>query len=197
MAHHIGVLGRIKGIVTAFGVFTSVKFRFQIEGQHPGELYGQCRRLLRNTLRRVRERHRLARRTNVEGPLWCNTRVPIVVARSLLGVPRISTPFQWIPADPPLLSILELLKHNCRFSGRFFRRWPPIHLFLLCMIARLPDYPVGMVWESSGVEKGLSSSIGKQNSRREPGGRVFEVFTESPTLSAAWTLVSTLLRTVG
>ena len=53
---------------------------------------------MRNTLRRIRERHRLARRTNVEGPLWCNTRLPIVVARSLLGVPRISTAFQWIPS---------------------------------------------------------------------------------------------------
>ena len=170
MAHHIGVLGRIKGIVTAFGVFTSVKFRFQIEGQHPGELYGQCRTLLRKTLRRVRERHRLARRTNVEGPLWCNTRVPIVVARSLLGVPRISTPFQWIPADPPLLSILELLKHNCRFSGRFFRRRPPIHLFLLmhdCEASRLSSwYGLGIFRSRKGtVEFNRKTKLSKRTWR--------------------------------
>ena len=41
-------------------------------------------------------------------------------SRSLLGVPRISILFSGSPADPPLLSMLELFKHNCRFSGRFF-----------------------------------------------------------------------------
>jgi hypothetical protein len=94
--------------------------------------------------------------------------------------------FSGSPADPPLLPMLELLKYNCRFSGRSFAGSHRSISFRSCIIARLPDYPVGMVWESSGVIKGLSSSIGNQNSPREPGGRVFEVFTESPTLSAAW-----------
>ena len=40
------IVGRIMGILTEFGVFTSVKFRFQTEGQHPGELYGQFRKPL-------------------------------------------------------------------------------------------------------------------------------------------------------
>jgi hypothetical protein len=68
----------------------------------------------------------------------------------------------------------------------FFRRQPPIHLFLLMHHCKGFQIIQFMVWESSGVIKGLSSSIGKQNLPRELGGRVFEVFTESSTLCAAW-----------
>jgi len=48
-------------MVTAFRVFRSVKFRFQIEGQRPDELYGQRRTLLRirGGDRREKALHRL------------------------------------------------------------------------------------------------------------------------------------------
>ena len=50
--------------ITAFGVFTSVKFRVQIEGQHQSELYGQCRTLprIRGGDRREKALHRLQER---------------------------------------------------------------------------------------------------------------------------------------
>ena len=94
--------------------------------------------------------------------------------------------FSGSPADPPLLSVLELPKHNCRFFWAFFRRQPPIHLFLLmhhCKASRLSS------WYGLGIfrsRKGTVEFNRKPNSPREPGGRVFEVFTESPTLCAAW-----------
>ena len=65
-------------------------------------------------------------------------------------------------ADPPLLSMLEVAQTQLQLFWAFCRRQPRSISFCPCIIARLPDYPVGMVWESSGVIKGLSSSIGKQ-----------------------------------
>jgi len=116
---------------------------------------------------------------------------------SLRGVPESPVFSSGSRADPPLLSMLEVAQTQPQPFWLFRRPEPRFTSFRRCIIARLPDYPVGMVWESSGVLKGLSSSIGKQNSPREPGGRVFEVITESPTLSAAWDTGLTVLRTLG
>ena len=63
--------------------------------------------------------------------------------------------FSGSPADPPLLSVLELLKHNCRFFWAFFRRQPPIHLFLLmhhCEASRLSSwYGLGIFRSRKGT----------------------------------------------
>ena len=63
--------------------------------------------------------------------------------------------------DPPLVSTSKVAQTQlwlfwalCRRQARFTSSRP-------CIIARLPDYPAGMVRESSGVIKGLLSSIGK------------------------------------
>jgi hypothetical protein len=82
--------------------------------------------------------------------------------------------------------MLEVARTQLQLFWALCRRQPRVTSSRPRIIAWLPDYPAGRVRESSGVIKGLSSSIGKQNSPTEPGGRVFEVITESPTLSAAW-----------
>jgi hypothetical protein len=112
---------------------------------------------------------------------------------------RIFHPFS---ADPQQIrgSMLELLSCSNTTAGFLGVSSPSAtdpSLFAHASFARLPDYPVGIVWESSGVVLGLSSSIGKGDPPREPGGRVFEVFTESPLSVPLGTLVSTLLRAVG
>ena len=85
----------------------------------------------------------------------------------------------WLLEFPPLsvdtqqirrLSQCRVTQTQLQVFWAFFRRQSPIHLFSLLRLRTLPDYPVGRVWESSGVIKGLSSSIGKQSPPREPGG---------------------------
>lgn len=98
----------------------------------------------------------------------------------LRGVPEFPVFSSESRADSPLLSVLEVARTQPQLFWALCRRQPRVTSSLPCIIARLPDYPAGMVRKSSGVIKGLSSSIGKQNSPRESGGRVFEVITESP-----------------
>ena len=63
--------------------------------------------------------------------------------------------------------MLELLKHPQPFL--VFCGPQPRFTFLAPSVAAiLPDYPVAMAWESFGVIKGLSSSIGNPNSRNQP-----------------------------
>jgi hypothetical protein len=119
-----------------------------------------------------------------------------VVARSLLGMPRIFHPFS---ADPQQIrgSMLELLKHNCRFSWRFFagsHRSISFRSCIICKASRLSS------WYRLGIFRSRAGTV-EFNRKRRPskrtGGRVFEVFTESPLAVPLGTLVSTLLRAVG
>jgi hypothetical protein len=79
----------------------------------------------------------------------------------LRGVPEFPVFSSESRADPPLLSMLEVAQIQPQPFWLFCLRQPRFTSSRPCIIARLPDYPVGMAWESSGVIKEVSSSIGK------------------------------------
>ena len=129
--------------------------------------------------------HQTARRATGRAP-WFET---AICCRFWLRVSRHAVPESPVFSsgsreDPPLVSTSKVAQNQLRLSRALCRRQARFTSSLPCIIARLPDYPAGMVRESSGVIKELSSSIENQNSPRKSGGRVFEVITESPALSA-------------
>jgi hypothetical protein len=107
--------------------------------------------------------HQTARRATGRAP-WFET---AICCRFWLRVSRHAVPESPVFSsgsreDPPLVSTSKVAQNQLRLSRALCRRQARFTSSLPCIIARLPDYPAGMVRESSGVIKGLSSSIGKQ-----------------------------------
>jgi hypothetical protein len=85
---------------------------------------------------------------------------------SLHGVPELPVSSSESRADSPLLSMLEVARTQLQLFCALCRRQPRVTSSRPRIIAWLPDYPAGRVQESSGVIKGLSSSIETKLSKR-------------------------------
>jgi hypothetical protein len=84
----------------------------------------------------------------------------------LRGVPELPVSSSESREDSPLLSMLEVARTQLQLFWALCRRRPRVTSSRPRIIAWLRDYPAGRVRESSGVIKGLSSSIETKVSKR-------------------------------